>query len=203
MSITNAQKSRLSLHHLRKILFGQCAELIDPLMNRGIFFGCNQSTSRLPRQRHWYCNCSVGSWAWIPSKSSFDAYSISLRFIIRLWSTNHVFLIQDTLMLIFFSSFALISARVTINSLGARDFVTPLRSLPKLNTLPSYFILSHNLITLSFGPSSSSVRVSWGANQDLIWRKSFLPGLVYATLRDGPHPPSSHGCKLRPRRRLG
>jgi phenylalanine ammonia-lyase len=37
MSVTNVmEKTRLSLHHLGKILFGQCAELINPAMNRGL-----------------------------------------------------------------------------------------------------------------------------------------------------------------------
>ena len=37
MAVTNAmEKTRLSLHHLGKILFGQCAELINPAMNRGL-----------------------------------------------------------------------------------------------------------------------------------------------------------------------
>jgi phenylalanine ammonia-lyase len=37
MAVTNAmEKTRLSLHHLGKLLFGQCAELINPAMNRGL-----------------------------------------------------------------------------------------------------------------------------------------------------------------------
>lgn len=37
MAVTNAmEKTRLSLHHFGKILFAQCAELIDPSMNRGL-----------------------------------------------------------------------------------------------------------------------------------------------------------------------
>ncbi|EFI28134.1 phenylalanine ammonium lyase [Coprinopsis cinerea okayama7 len=37
MAVTNAmEKSRLSLHHLGKLLFSQCAELMDPNMNRGL-----------------------------------------------------------------------------------------------------------------------------------------------------------------------
>jgi phenylalanine ammonia-lyase len=37
MSVTNTmEKTRLSLHHLGKILFGQCAELINPAMNRSL-----------------------------------------------------------------------------------------------------------------------------------------------------------------------
>jgi phenylalanine ammonia-lyase len=37
MAVTNAmEKTRLSLHHLGKLLFAQCAELIDPAMNRGL-----------------------------------------------------------------------------------------------------------------------------------------------------------------------
>ena len=37
MAVTNTmEKTRLSLHHLGKILFAQCAELIDPAMNRGL-----------------------------------------------------------------------------------------------------------------------------------------------------------------------
>ncbi len=37
MAVTNVmEKTRLSLHHLGKILFAQCAELMDPTMNRGL-----------------------------------------------------------------------------------------------------------------------------------------------------------------------
>lgn len=37
MAVTNAmEKTRLSLHHFGKIMFAQCAELIDPSMNRGL-----------------------------------------------------------------------------------------------------------------------------------------------------------------------
>jgi phenylalanine ammonia-lyase len=37
MAVTNAmEKTRLSLHHFGKLLFTQCAELMDPTMNRGL-----------------------------------------------------------------------------------------------------------------------------------------------------------------------
>ncbi|KAJ2928292.1 hypothetical protein H1R20_g8793, partial [Candolleomyces eurysporus] len=37
MAVSNAmEKTRLALHHLGKILFAQCAELMDPAMNRGL-----------------------------------------------------------------------------------------------------------------------------------------------------------------------
>ncbi|EMD35483.1 hypothetical protein CERSUDRAFT_116229 [Gelatoporia subvermispora B] len=37
MSVTNAmEKTRLSLHHVGKLLFAQCTELINPAMNRGL-----------------------------------------------------------------------------------------------------------------------------------------------------------------------
>ncbi|KAF9485975.1 phenylalanine ammonia-lyase [Pholiota conissans] len=37
MAVTNTmEKTRLSLHHLGKIMFAQCAELINPAMNRGL-----------------------------------------------------------------------------------------------------------------------------------------------------------------------
>lgn len=37
MAITNAmEKTRLALHHLGKLLFAQCAELVNPAMNRGL-----------------------------------------------------------------------------------------------------------------------------------------------------------------------
>jgi phenylalanine ammonia-lyase len=37
MAVTNVmEKTRLGLHHMGKILFAQCAELIDPSMNRGL-----------------------------------------------------------------------------------------------------------------------------------------------------------------------
>ncbi|KAJ7925180.1 phenylalanine ammonia-lyase [Mycena leptocephala] len=37
MAVSNAmEKTRLSLHHIGKLLFAQCAELVDPSMNRGL-----------------------------------------------------------------------------------------------------------------------------------------------------------------------
>jgi len=37
MAVTNVmEKTRLNLHHMGKLLFAQCAELIDPSMNRGL-----------------------------------------------------------------------------------------------------------------------------------------------------------------------
>ncbi|KAF8891770.1 L-Aspartase-like protein [Infundibulicybe gibba] len=37
MAVTNAmEKTRLGLHHLGKLLFAQCAELVNPAMNRGL-----------------------------------------------------------------------------------------------------------------------------------------------------------------------
>ncbi|KAJ4483835.1 L-Aspartase-like protein [Lentinula aciculospora] len=37
MAVTNAmEKTRLSLHHIGKLMFAQCAELMDPSMNRGL-----------------------------------------------------------------------------------------------------------------------------------------------------------------------
>ncbi|KIK69061.1 hypothetical protein GYMLUDRAFT_35104 [Collybiopsis luxurians FD-317 M1] len=37
MAVSNAmEKTRLSLHHIGKLLFAQCAELMDPSMNRGL-----------------------------------------------------------------------------------------------------------------------------------------------------------------------
>jgi phenylalanine ammonia-lyase len=37
MAVTNAmEKTRLSLHHIGKLLFAQCTELMNPTMNRGL-----------------------------------------------------------------------------------------------------------------------------------------------------------------------
>lgn len=37
MAVTNAmEKARLALHHIGKILFAQCTELLNPVMNRGL-----------------------------------------------------------------------------------------------------------------------------------------------------------------------
>ena len=37
MAVTNAmEKTRLSLHHIGKLLFAQSAELVNPAMNRGL-----------------------------------------------------------------------------------------------------------------------------------------------------------------------
>ena len=37
MSVTNAmEKTRLAMHHIGKLLFAQCTELMNPSMNRGL-----------------------------------------------------------------------------------------------------------------------------------------------------------------------
>lgn len=37
MAVTNSmEKTRLALHHIGKIMFAQCTELINPTMNRGL-----------------------------------------------------------------------------------------------------------------------------------------------------------------------
>jgi len=37
MAVTNAmEKTRLALHHIGKLLFSQCTELLNPTMNRGL-----------------------------------------------------------------------------------------------------------------------------------------------------------------------
>lgn len=37
MAVTNAmEKTRLALHHIGKLLFSQCTELVNPTMNRGL-----------------------------------------------------------------------------------------------------------------------------------------------------------------------
>jgi phenylalanine ammonia-lyase len=37
MAVTNAmEKTRLSLHHIGKMLFSQCTELANPMMNNGL-----------------------------------------------------------------------------------------------------------------------------------------------------------------------
>ena len=37
MSVTNAmEKTRLAMHHIGKLLFAQCTELLNPSMNRGL-----------------------------------------------------------------------------------------------------------------------------------------------------------------------
>ena len=37
MAVTNAmEKTRLAIHHMGKLLFAQCTELINPAMNRGL-----------------------------------------------------------------------------------------------------------------------------------------------------------------------
>lgn len=37
MAVTNAmEKTRLALHHIGKLLFSQCTEILNPMMNRGL-----------------------------------------------------------------------------------------------------------------------------------------------------------------------
>ena len=154
MSVTNTmEKTRLSLHHLGKILFGQCAELINPAMNRGLPPSLAASDPSLDYHAK---GIDIASAAYV-AELGYLANPVSTHIQSAEMHNQAVkyglhFLIVDVLMLIYFSSLALISARATINSLEVLSILISsyLYALCQGLTLYfSYSILSHNLIALA------------------------------------------------------
>ena len=119
MSVTNTmEKTRLSLHHLGKILFGQCAELINPAMNRGL---PPSLAATDPSLDYHAKGIDIATAAYVAELGylanpvsthiqSAEMHNQAVKYVLH-------FIIVDDVMLIHFSSLALISARATINSL--------------------------------------------------------------------------------------
>ena len=174
MSVTNTmEKTRLSLHHLGKILFGQCAELINPAMNRGL---PPSLAATDPSLDYHAKGIDIATAAYVAELGylanpvsthiqSAEMHNQAVKYVLH-------FIIVDDVMLIHFSSLALISARATINSLEVLSILISsyLYTLCQGLTLYlSYFILSQ-FHCFSFRPSISSARISYRAKKYCIRR---------------------------------
>ena len=150
MSVTNTmERTRLSLHHLGKILFGQCAELIDPAMNRGL---PPSLAATDPSLDYHAKGIDIASAAYVSELGylanpvsthiqSAEMHNQAVKYVLHL--------LNSSFMLIYLSSLALISARATITSLEVLSILISsyLYALCQgLTALSSYFILSQNFI---------------------------------------------------------
>ncbi|KAL0072708.1 transmembrane protein [Marasmius tenuissimus] len=109
MAVTNAmEKTRLSLHHLGKILFAQCAELMDPHMNRGL---PPSMASTDPSLNYFAKGIDIATAAYV-GELGYLAAPVSTHIQSAEMHNQAV------------NSLALISARATINSLEVLSILT-------------------------------------------------------------------------------
>ncbi|KAF9268708.1 phenylalanine ammonia-lyase [Marasmius fiardii PR-910] len=109
MAVTNAmEKTRLSLHHLGKILFAQCAELMDPHMNRGL---PPSMASTDPSLNYFGKGIDIATAAYV-GELGYLAAPVSTHIQSAEMHNQAV------------NSLALISARATINSLEVLSILT-------------------------------------------------------------------------------
>ncbi|TFK20779.1 phenylalanine ammonium lyase [Coprinopsis marcescibilis] len=109
MAVTNAmEKTRLSLHHLGKLLFAQCAELMDPNMNRGL----PPSLAATDPSLDYHCKgLDIGTAAYV-AELGYLANPVSTHIQSAEMHNQAV------------NSMALVSARATINSLEVLTILT-------------------------------------------------------------------------------
>ncbi|KAL1941427.1 hypothetical protein VTO73DRAFT_7244 [Trametes versicolor] len=109
MSVTNAmEKTRLSLHHVGKLLFAQCTELINPAMNRGLppnLASTDPSLNYHVKGIDIHAAAYVGELGYLANPVSTHIQSAEMH--------NQAV-----------NSLALISARATINSLEVLSLLT-------------------------------------------------------------------------------
>ncbi|KAG6813523.1 hypothetical protein H0H92_010228 [Tricholoma furcatifolium] len=109
MAVTNAmEKTRLGLHHLGKLLFSQCTELVNPAMNRGL----PPSLAATDPSLNYHCKGVDIATA---------AYVAELGYLANPVST-HVQSAEMHNQAV--NSMALVSARATINSLEVLSLLT-------------------------------------------------------------------------------
>ncbi|GLB37750.1 putative aromatic amino acid lyase [Lyophyllum shimeji] len=109
MAVTNAmEKTRLALHHLGKLLFSQCTELVNPTMNRGL----PPSLAATDPSLDYHCKGVDIATA---------AYVAELGYLANPVST-HVQSAEMHNQAV--NSMALVSARATINSLEVLSMLT-------------------------------------------------------------------------------
>nr|WJQ78187.1 phenylalanine ammonia-lyase [Panus rudis] len=109
MAVTNAmEKTRLALHHIGKLLFAQCTELINPAMNRGLppnLAATDPSLNYHAKGIDVHTAAYVGELGYLASPVSTHVQSAEMHN----QSVN---------------SLALISARATVNSLEVLSLLT-------------------------------------------------------------------------------
>ncbi|RPD57798.1 phenylalanine ammonia-lyase [Lentinus tigrinus ALCF2SS1-7] len=109
MSVTNAmEKTRLALHHIGKLLFAQCTELINPAMNRGLppnLSATDPSHNYFAKGIDIHTAAYVGELGYLANPVSTHVQSAEMH--------NQAV-----------NSLALISARATLNSLEVLSLLT-------------------------------------------------------------------------------
>ncbi|KAI0090738.1 phenylalanine ammonia-lyase [Irpex rosettiformis] len=109
MAVTNAmEKTRLALHHIGKLLFAQCTELVNPQMNRGLppnLAATDASHNYFAKGIDIHTASYVGELGYLANPVSTHIQSAELH--------NQAV-----------NSLALISARATINSLEVLSLLT-------------------------------------------------------------------------------
>jgi len=109
MAVTNAmEKTRLSLHHIGKLLFAQCTEIINPTMNRGLppsLAATDPSLNYHTKGIDIHVAAYVGELGYLANPVSTHVQSAEMH--------NQAV-----------NSLALISARATINSLEVLSLLT-------------------------------------------------------------------------------
>ncbi|KAG5639483.1 hypothetical protein H0H81_001605 [Sphagnurus paluster] len=109
MAVTNAmEKTRLALHHLGKLLFSQCTELVNPTMNRGL----PPSLAATDPSLDYHCKgVDIASAAYV-AELGYLASPVSTHIQSAEMHNQAV------------NSMALVSARATINSLEVLSMLT-------------------------------------------------------------------------------
>ena len=155
MSVTNAmEKTRLALHHIGKLLFAQCTELINPTMNRGLppnLAATDPSHNYFAKGIDIHAAAYVGELGYLANPVSTHVQSAEMH--------NQAV-----------NSLALISARATLNALEVLSLLTSsylyalcqaldLRALQHEFQLEADTILREE-VTRFFGPHLSGVDLS-------------------------------------------
>ncbi|KAI0653976.1 phenylalanine ammonia-lyase [Cubamyces menziesii] len=155
MAVTNAmEKTRLALHHIGKLLFAQCTELMNPSMNRGLppnLAATDPSLNYHTKGIDIHAAAYVGELGYLANPVSTHIQSAEMH--------NQAV-----------NSLALISARATINSLEVLSLLTAsylyalcqaldLRAMQHEFQLEADTILREE-VTRFFGPHLSGVDLS-------------------------------------------
>jgi phenylalanine ammonia-lyase len=119
MAVTNAmEKTRLALHHIGKLLFSQCTELLNPTMNRGL---PPSLAATDPSLDYHAKGVDIATAAYVselgylanPVSTHVQSAEMHNQAVKYVYNTTVIKLYQHQIL----SSLALISARATINSL--------------------------------------------------------------------------------------
>ncbi|KAG5342605.1 Phenylalanine ammonia-lyase [Termitomyces sp. T112] len=160
MAVTNAmEKTRLGLHHLGKLLFSQCTELVNPAMNRGL----PPSLAATDPSLDYHCKgVDIATAAYV-AELGYLANPVSTHIQSAEMHNQAV------------NSMALVSARATINSLEVLSMLTAsylyalcqaldLRALQK-DFLEGFNRIVDGALSESFGRSLSTEEHRFLANK--------------------------------------